>query len=102
MDLTIRSTLVAQLFEDLSFAEQLTNRDRVEYILNHKMSFEKLNRLVKSHSDLSRSKTAKSLVKAKQFKAEADLFAKKADTVGEEFWELALQSYSKVQFNVSI
>ena len=105
-----RNRLINVLCEDEHFATLSSHRDRVQYLLEHHFSYGQVRESVKTNVNAARTRTGKSLTRAKLYKTEADMLARRADqdaTVGvnsefNELWDRALQSYVKVSLFSSV
>lgn len=96
MNSKLRSNVIGELANDDYFSGLSSHQDRLSYIVEEKLPFNKLHSLLETTVKTARKKAGKSLLKAKQFSDEADFFAKQAKG-GKFCWEQALQAYKKVQ-----
>ena len=95
-----RAKLLNKLANDEHFAALASHRDRVQHVLKHHGPYRRFRQIIKSNMEMAQSQVGKSLTRATMYKTEADAFVRRAQDVNtvdcEEFWNLALESYTKV------
>ena len=100
MDYAKRNQLAKQLYNDAHFMAKINNRDRVQYVFEHVMSYEEFRAEIKANVNLVQQKSKKSLPVATNYKTMAEAFQKQAangyTTKDGNLLDLALQSYDKV------
>lgn len=102
MNFLKRHELVNNLYNDANFLQLTNNRDRVRYVFEHVMSYEKFYAEVKENRQLARLKSAKNLSLALNYKKEAYRFKNRAENNNQngDLLDSAMRLCSKV--NVAI
>lgn len=101
MNSKLSSKVFKELVNDEYFACLSSHKDRLSYILEEKLSFQKLRNSFASTVATLRKKAGKSLIKAKQFSDEAHFFASITGKGSQIYLNEALQFYKKVRCFIS-
>lgn len=102
MNSTTRHEVLEKLHKMAKFADLKSNRERVEFFLDHVMDFKQIKSAIRVNIEQAKQKNSKSLSLAKNYKIEADMHMIQASLGSmeerESHLQNALKSYGKVSF----